>query len=625
MPILSHIQKRSPAGRLLIGAMYALLVFGSVWMVYPFLLMLSGSVKTEVDIRQFDVFPRFLHDEKVLFKKFEEQRYGGQLDAFTAATRYDDEHGRPLFSFEFLPAPAPVPAARLADWNEFLRDARVEWPPHFLQLGHNFGFKIYPEVTLEYQHRLWKAFPDISRIELTVPPQKLLTPERWQQRAYQTVQGAFKPVYDQMRAELPDRYFIPTTVEGLFVATFLQPRYGTGSNGVAKLNAKWGTNLASVYDATMSRRPPPQPEQRADWWKFVQSSLSARFLRFDDSLRPAFVASLVRKYKEIAALNKVYGTNHASWDEIGFPDHDAPHVAFSDAEAYAQSLDSPDGLSLDSPDFRWRDFLRAKYGGDLGALNQAHGTRHADFEEAQMPVLAHDWEIMVANKGAIIRESIARNYRVVWDHLSNHGRAFQNTIIYCVLNILAALIVNPLAAYALSRFQPRWGYMALFFLMATMAFPGEVTQIPNFLLLRELGWLNTFLALIIPVAAHGYSIFLLKGFFDSLPKDLYESATLDGASEIRIFLTITVPLSGPILAVIALGAFTSAYGAFMFALLVCQDQKMWTLMVYIYQLQQQFGTPVIFSALVIAALPTLVVFILCQNIIMRGIVVPVEK
>ena len=161
--------------------------------------------------------------------------------------------------------------------------------------------------------------------------------------------------------------------------------------------------------------------------------------------------------------------------------------------------------------------------------------------------------------------------------------------------------------------------------MATMAFPGEVTQIPAFLMLRKLGFLNTFAALIIPAAANGYSIFLLKGFFDSLPKDLYESATLDGASELRIFATITIPLSAPILAVIALGAFTAAYGAFIFALLVCQKQSMWTLMVYIYQLQQTYGTPIVFASLVLAAIPTLIVFTLCQNVIMRGIVVPVEK
>ena len=118
---------------------------------------------------------------------------------------------------------------------------------------------------------------------------------------------------------------------------------------------------------------------------------------------------------------------------------------------------------------------------------------------------------------------------------------------------------------------------------------------------------------------------MATGFFDSLPRELYEAASLDGCGELRAFFTITLPLSTPILAVVALGAFTSAYGAFMFALLVCQKESMWTLMVYIYQMQQTYSSPLVFAALVIASIPTLAVFVLCQNVIMRGIVVPVEK
>ena len=84
-------------------------------------------------------------------------------------------------------------------------------------------------------------------------------------------------------------------------------------------------------------------------------------------------------------------------------------------------------------------------------------------------------------------------------------------------------------------------------------------------------------------------------------------------------------LSKPILAVIALNAFTAAYSNFMMALLICQDEKMWTLMPWLYQLQQRSGEGVVYSSLIIAAVPTLLIFLFCQNIIMRGIVVPVEK
>ena len=191
--------------------------------------------------------------------------------------------------------------------------------------------------------------------------------------------------------------------------------------------------------------------------------------------------------------------------------------------------------------------------------------------------------------------------------------------------MLCALIFNPLAAYALSRYRPRSTYRILLFMMLTMAFPPMVTQIPVFLMLREFNLLNSFAALILPGLANGYTIFLLKGFFDSLPRELYECAQLDGAGEFRLFWQLTLRLSTPVLAVTALGAFTVAYSNFMMALLVCQDERMWTIMPWLYQLQASSGQGVVFASLLMASLPTLLVFTLCQKVIMQGIVVPVEK
>jgi multiple sugar transport system permease protein len=158
-----------------------------------------------------------------------------------------------------------------------------------------------------------------------------------------------------------------------------------------------------------------------------------------------------------------------------------------------------------------------------------------------------------------------------------------------------------------------------------MAFPEVVAMIPNFLLLRDLGLLNTFFALLLPSMANGYSIFLLKGFFDSLPKELFEAADIDGANEWQKFWMITMNLSKPILAVIALGAFNAAYSNFMYAFILCQDKDMWTLSVWLYQLQQFSSQGVVYASLMIAAIPTLIIFVLCQNVILRGIVVPTEK
>jgi len=100
---------------------------------------------------------------------------------------------------------------------------------------------------------------------------------------------------------------------------------------------------------------------------------------------------------------------------------------------------------------------------------------------------------------------------------------------------------------------------------------------------------------------------MLKGFFDSLPQELYEAATIDGASEIRIFFQITMSLSKPILAVVALGAFNSAYGTFLYALIVAPDPNMWVLNVWLYQWQQNASTAAIFASVLVASIPTLLV------------------
>jgi ABC-type glycerol-3-phosphate transport system permease component len=213
----------------------------------------------------------------------------------------------------------------------------------------------------------------------------------------------------------------------------------------------------------------------------------------------------------------------------------------------------------------------------------------------------------------------------VLNYVVLHGPALWNTFVLCAGLLLVTLVVNPLCAYALSRYNLPSTYKILLFLLATMAFPAEVSAIPNFLLLKNLHLLNTYWALILPAMANGYSIFLLKGFFDSLPKELYEAGMMDGASETLMFTRITIPMSKPVLAVIALGTFTAAYGSFLWAFLVCQDPRKWTLMVWLSQMQTWAPMFVIFAALVLAAIPTLLVFIFCQNIIMRGIIIPTEK
>lgn len=256
-----------------------------------------------------------------------------------------------------------------------------------------------------------------------------------------------------------------------------------------------------------------------------------------------------------------------------------------------------------------------------GAFEDLYRQRHG----STPTFLQSDAKFVRSHAGSLRQEFSTRNYRYVLDYVALNGRALWNTAIFCLLAIISQLLVNPVAAYAISRYpMPATGKI-LIFLLATMAFPAEVAMIPSFLLLKDLNLLNTFWALVLPGMASGYMIFLLKGFFDSLPQELYESGQMDGAPEWLMMLRIAFPLSKPVLGYLALLAFMGAYGAFLYAFLVAQDRNMWTLMVFIYQLQLTAPKAVMMAAVTLAALPTLFVFLLCQRVIMRGIVLPGER
>lgn len=272
------------------------------------------------------------------------------------------------------------------------------------------------------------------------------------------------------------------------------------------------------------------------------------------------------------------------------------------------------------PESQWyKDFFRDKMPDHLKADNAEKRW------PGKLPIAAYENRWVGQQASPIRKEFAGRNFRYVLDYILINGRAVINTIIFCGLAILMQLTVNPIAAYALSRYPIRASGKILLFLLATMAFPAEVAMIPSFLLLKDLGLLNTFAALVLPGAASGYMIFLLKGFFDSLPAELFEAAQIDGAKETTMMMRIAFPLSKPVLGYLALLAFMGAYGAFLFAFLVCQDRSHWTLMVFLYQLQLSAPKATVMAGLALAALPTLVVFLFAQKVIMRGIVLPGER
>lgn len=332
---------------------------------------------------------------------------------------------------------------------------------------------------------------------------------------------------------------------------------------------------------------------------------------------PRDVADFVRKkYGTIEALNSVWPVRYRSFFDVSFS---------------TESKRNWSSMAQGNPD---NEKTRTWF--ELEQWYVTKAIERGDFVSRTMPNPITPYANDIRNALAIqfhehgwrdFLEGALANYRLVSDYLFLRGRAFANTILLVVLTILASLTINPLAAYALSRFRLKATEKVVLFMLATMAFPAAVTAIPGFLLIRDLGLLNTFAALVLPGVANGMSIFILKGFFDALPRELYEAASIDGASEFTVFRKITLPMTTPILAVNALNAFIHAYSSWEWAFLVCQRESHWTLAVWMYQMSQTFAHQpwCVMAGFVLVSLPTAIVFLVCQKVILRGIVLPSMK
>jgi multiple sugar transport system permease protein len=155
-----------------------------------------------------------------------------------------------------------------------------------------------------------------------------------------------------------------------------------------------------------------------------------------------------------------------------------------------------------------------------------------------------------------------------------------------------------------------------------MMVPGQVLMIPQFLIVRWFGWLDTYPGLIVPGISSAFGVFLIRQFLIALPKDLDDAARLDGCSELGIYRHVALPLSAPALATLATFAFIGAWTDFFWPLLVTSTTEMRTLEVGLSTFKDSFGAtnwPVQMAAAVLVLIPVLAVFIFAQRFFMRGL------
>lgn len=200
-------------------------------------------------------------------------------------------------------------------------------------------------------------------------------------------------------------------------------------------------------------------------------------------------------------------------------------------------------------------------------------------------------------------------------------RWFLNSLLAATLQTAIILVTASAAAYALARLE-FWGKKIVFgAIIATLLVPPVIFLIPNYLIVQNLGWLDTIWAISIPGAASAFGVFFLRQFFIGLPVEIEEAARIDGAGDIRIFLQIVIPLARPALATLAVLSFLANWNDFLWPVYVLLSPENLTLQPGLAQLQGAYSThfAIVMAGAVIASIPVLILFSIAQRHIVDSV------
>ncbi|MFD5101797.1 carbohydrate ABC transporter permease [Streptomyces albidochromogenes] len=215
------------------------------------------------------------------------------------------------------------------------------------------------------------------------------------------------------------------------------------------------------------------------------------------------------------------------------------------------------------------------------------------------------------------------NYARAWD-VMELSRLLFNTLYYAFGALAFQLVFDVAAAYSLSKLRPLFGKAILGMMLATLMIPATVLVVPQYLTVLDVpvferNLLNSPWAIWLPSVTNAFNIFLLKRFFDSVPRELLDAAAIDGAGAVRTLRSVVLPVSRPVLGVVSIFAVVGVWKDFLWPMLTLPDPAKQTLNVGIYSLSNGVPENILIAALAIASLPTLIVFLVFQRNIMSGL------
>ncbi len=212
------------------------------------------------------------------------------------------------------------------------------------------------------------------------------------------------------------------------------------------------------------------------------------------------------------------------------------------------------------------------------------------------------------------------SYTQAWQ-AQDFTRYFLNSAFVAVAITVSNLLLCSLAGYSLTKFRYRGRGVMFFVILSTMMLPLEVTMVPLFLVIKRLDWANTYQGLIVPFLVDGFGVFLMRQYMMSIPSDLIDSARIDGASELRIFWMIVMPLCKPALVALAVFTFREAWDMYIWPLIIITRDSLRTLPLGISLFMSSYGTSwdQLMAIAVLGTLPMILLFFFLQRAFIQGI------
>lgn len=208
------------------------------------------------------------------------------------------------------------------------------------------------------------------------------------------------------------------------------------------------------------------------------------------------------------------------------------------------------------------------------------------------------------------------------------ARFFWNSVFVTLTVVVLQLLVTSMAAYSFARLRFKGSGILFALFLSSMMFAGSVMQIPVYLLIKGMGWLDTYAALIVPGISSSFNVFLLRQFMMSIPRELDEAAKLDGATDFQVYSRVILPLSKASLATAGAFTFFGVWTDFFGPLIYTNSTEMRTLEVGLSVFKNSYGAtawPLQMTAAVIVMLPLIIVFLFCQRFFVKGILVGSNK